>query len=219
MKKLLAFNGSMRKSGNTNLLLQHFLNGAKENSGIVEELNAHELNLEYCRGCTRCNMVGRCTIHNDDWNEISQKILDADVLVFATPIYFHHVSAPLKKVIDRFRAFVKVQITENGLLHTPWQSWDKDFVLLLSMGSSDAREADPVVDLFKFFKTILGPKNRLHTISATRLAVINQMIKSEEDLRELYGKMALPVKLAKDDHKKNHLLLEEAYELGKSLTG
>jgi multimeric flavodoxin WrbA len=138
--------------------------------------------------------------------------------VFATPIYFHHVSAPLKKLIDRFRSFVKVQITESGLLHTPWQSWNKDFVLLLSMGSSDASEADPVLDLFKFFKTVLGTKNRLHTISATRLAVINQLTKSEEELGELYKKMELPVKMAKDDFKKNHELLDQAYMLGRSLT-
>ena len=218
MKKVMAFNGSIRKSGNTTLLLQHFINGAKENTNLIEEVYAHEMNLEYCRGCTRCNMVGRCTIHNDDWGEISQKIHDADILVFATPIYFHHVSAPLKKLIDRFRSFVKVQITESGLLHTPWKSWDKDFVLLLSMGSSDAKEADPVLDLFKFFKTVLGAKNRLYTISATRLAVINQLSKSEEELSELYRKMELPVKLAKDDFRKNHELLEQAYVLGRSLT-
>ncbi len=208
----------MRKSGNTTLLLHHFLNGARENTDNIEEIYASEMNLDYCRGCTRCNMVGRCTIHNDDWGEVSHKILDADVLVFATPIYFHHVSAPLKKVIDRFRSFVKVQITESGLLHTPWQNWDKDFVLLLSMGSSDENEANPVLDLFNFFKEVLGSKNRLHTISATRLAVINQMIKTEEELDLLYRKMGLPNKLADEDSKKNQALLQQAFALGRDIT-
>lgn len=218
MKKILAFNGSVRKSGNTSHLLKHFLKGAKECSELVEEVFAHEMNLEYCRGCLRCNLVGRCTIHGDDWNEISQKILDADILVFATPVYFHHVSAPLKKVIDRFRAFVQVQITESGLKHTPWHTWDKDFVLLLSMGSSDTIDAAPIIELFEFFKTVLGTKNRLHTLSATRLAVINQILKTEEDLSELYDKMEVPVHLAHEDFQKNHELLEQAYKLGRSLS-
>ena len=77
MKKVLAFNGGMRKSGNTTLLLQNFLDGARKNTECVEELNANEMNLEYCRGCTRCNLVGRCTIHGDEWGEVSQKISKA----------------------------------------------------------------------------------------------------------------------------------------------
>jgi hypothetical protein len=73
--------------------------------------------------------------------------------------------------LDRFRPFNHVQITETGLEHTPWQEWKKDFVLLLTMGSPDPSDAKPVIDLFDFVKSILGHGNKLHVITATRVAV------------------------------------------------
>jgi len=217
MKKVLALNGSMRKYGNTSILLQHFLDGAKNLTGDIEEIIVRDINLEYCRGCLRCNLLGRCSLSEDDWPEISKKILNANVIVFASPIYFHHITASLKKIIERFRSFVHIQITETGLVHTPRQEWDKDIVLLLCMGSSDVSDASPVIDLFKFMKSILGPKNRLHIITATRLAVIKQVIKTEEDLRELYPKLGLQEKLAKEDFSKNQKVLKQCFELGREL--
>jgi multimeric flavodoxin WrbA len=218
MKNVLAFNGSIRKSGNTAILLKRFLDGAKANTKYIDSVYTHELNLEYCRGCLRCNLVGHCTLHNDVWNQLSEKILDADVLVFATPVYFHHVTAPMKRLLDRFRSFVKVLITESELEYLPWHKWKKDFVLILTMGSSNALEAAPVIDLFNFFKTVLGQENRLHIITATRLAVINHLIKTKEELVELYDKMSLPPYLVNEDLNKNRELMDQAYKLGRTIT-
>lgn len=217
MKKLVAFNGSLRKSGNTSILLEHFLKGANRNVVQADTYNAHELNLQYCRGCLRCNMLGYCSIREDDWTEVAQKMMDADVLVFASPIYFHHVSASLKKLIDRFRSFVKVQITETGLLHIPHATWQKDFVLLLTMGSSSTEDAAPVIDLFTYMTSILGSENKLHIITANRLAVVNQLLKTEEELTKLYEKLQIPVHLTKEDAVKNQKLLEKVTCLGSSL--
>ena len=216
-KKLVAFNGSLRKGGNTSILLEHFLKGAKTKAFKAEAYNVHELNLEYCRGCLRCNILGYCSIRDDDWAMVAEKILDANVLVFASPIYFHHVSASLKKLMDRFRSFVQVQITKTGLLHTPHTTWEKDFVLLLTMGSSDTVDAAPVIDLFKYLTSILGPENKLHIITANRLAVVNQLLRTEKELTKLYEKLKLPVHLAKEDVIKNQKLLDEVTDLGRSL--
>lgn len=217
MKKVLALNGSMRKYGNTSILLQHFLDGAKNFTADVEEIVARDINIEYCRGCLRCNLLGRCSVNGDDWKEISNKILDANVLVFASPIYFHHITSSLKKIIERFRSFAHIKITETGLIHTPWKEWDKDIVLLLCMGSSDVSDASPVIELFKFIRSILGPKNRLHIITATRLAVVKQVIKTEEELRSLYPKLGLPADFAKEDFLKNQKVLNQCSQLGKKL--
>jgi len=216
-KKLVAFNGSPRKNGNTSILLDHFMQGAQQNNAIKDVFEASALNISYCKGCLRCNVLGYCSIRDDAWPLVAQKILEADILVFASPVYFHHVSAPLKKIIDRFRSFVKVQITETGLLHTPHHSWKKDIVLLLTMGSSDKSEADPVIDLFRYITTILGPENMLHVIRATRMVVVNQLLKNEEELASVYEKLSLPVNLAETDSKRNHQLLEEVTELGRTL--
>ncbi|MBN1184398.1 MAG: flavodoxin family protein [Bacteroidales bacterium] len=218
MKQVITFNGSPRKNGNTSALLNKFIEGVETSGGNTQRYDVHDINLKYCTGCLRCNLLRRCSLRDDDWAEISEAILQSDVLVFASPVYFHHVTAPLKKLIDRFRSFVHVQITEEGLNHTPHQTWKKDFVLLLCMGSSSDEDAQPIVELFKFMTSILGPENKLHIITATRLGVTNQVIKTEEELRVLYEKINLPVALAEGDFKRNNEILDRCFELGESLS-
>ena len=218
MKKIAAFNGSPRPAGNTSHLLEQFVKGARQNCVEPEIIHPQKLNLDFCSGCLRCNILRRCSITGDEWSELSSKIMDADVLVFAAPVYFHHVPAPMKMMMDRFRSFINVQITESGLNHTPWQEWNKDFVLILSLGSSDSSDAEPVIDLFRFMTSILGSGNRLHVITATRLAVVKQVIKTEDELKNLYQKMKLPPSLAKGDYHKNMALLENCRKLGFELS-
>ncbi|NOY38639.1 MAG: flavodoxin family protein [Chlorobi bacterium] len=217
MKKVLTFNGSPRKTGNTTALLKQFLRGVEEGSVIIKEIDPYEINLQYCRGCLRCNLLKRCSVQTDDWTGISREILESDILVFATPVYFRHVTAPLKKIIDRFRSFVHVQITETGLIHTPWEKWNKDFVLLLTMGSSDKSEADGIIDLFRFMTGMLGDNNHLHVITATRLAVTRQVERTREELQKLYPRLMLPEELAEKDAEQNRIWLEACYRLGKEL--
>jgi multimeric flavodoxin WrbA len=218
MKKVLAFNGSPRKTGNTSILLSKFMEGANRNTAFSETINTHEIRLEYCKGCLRCNVLGRCSIREDEWEAIATEILAADVIVFASPVYFHHVTASMKKLIDRFRSFIHVQITETGLAHTPRHLWNKVFVLLLSMGSSDTADAQPVIELFQFMTSILGPDNKLHIILATRLAVVQQIVKTELELEALYTKMNIPTHLAACDFEKNQDILMMCYSLGNRLT-
>ena len=146
------------------------------------------------------------------------KILSADTIVFASPVYFHHLTAPLKKILDRFRSFINVQITPQGLKHTPWATWQKQFVLLLPLGSSDAADTQPIIDLFSFLTKILGPDNTLHTLIGKRLAVVNQVSMSFERLGKLYETLKLPVELAVDDYRANQALLQKCRELGHFLS-
>ena len=218
MKKVLVLDGSMRRNGNTSILVENFLRGSRQNTNQIDHVIAKDTNIKYCTGCLRCNLIKRCSIADDEWKDLSHKVLEADVLVFASPVYFHYTTAALKKIIDRFRSFVHVQITETGLIHTPWQKWEKDFVLLLSMGSSDDSDAQPIIDLLDYMKNVLGENNRLHVIKATRLAVIKQINKTEDELETLYRKLNIPEKLAKKDNKKNKELLNKVFELGENLS-
>ncbi len=218
MKHVLAFNASPRKTGNTSHLLDRFTAGAESGGAETEVIRPDEIDLEFCTGCLRCNVLKRCSISGDSWSDLAEKILQADILVVAAPVYFHHLPAAMKKVIDRFRSFIHVQITETGLRHTPRQTWKKDFVLILTMGSPDPSEAAPVIDLFRFMTSMLGQGNSLHVITATRLAVVRQVIRSEEELEKLYGKLELPPRLAAGDYERNQQLLEECEELAKKLT-
>ena len=213
---ILAFNGSPRRKGNTTLLLHHFMKGARKTNVNCEEFFAEDINLKYCKGCLRCNVLKRCSIKGDDWGELSKKILAADTIVFASPVYFHHLTAQLKKILDRFRCFINVQLTEGGLKHTPYQNWNKHFILLLCLGSSDDRDAQPVIELFSFITSMLGKNNTLSWIVGKRLAVAGQVGMSEERLAGLYPKLGLPSSLSKEDYSQNQLLLKRCYELGTS---
>ncbi|NIM10446.1 MAG: hypothetical protein GTO45_00505 [Candidatus Aminicenantes bacterium] len=215
--KILAINGSPRRKGNTSLMLAELQRGAEESGAAYDEIIADQVNLEFCTGCLRCNLIKRCAIRGDEWPGLSEKILNADVLVFASPVYFHHVTAPLKKIIDRFRSFLQVQMTETGLIHTPWHEWKKHFVLILSLGNAVTDDARPVVDLMKFMMELLGPGNRLTTIIGTGLGKVKQVTMSEEELRQFYIKIKMPEHLAPAHHKRNQELLQACYELGKKL--
>lgn len=212
---ILAIQASARSSGNTTAMLDRFRQGARDAGALVETLDARDLNLQWCRGCLRCNVLQRCALRGDDWPDLSEKILRADTLVFAAPVYFHHVPAALKRVIDRFRSFVHVQMTAEGLRHTPWHPWSSRFVLLLAMGAADSREARPVVDLFSFLTATLGLRTGLETILAGRVAVSGQIRMDVGQLAALYRKMGMPPELAAVDCQRNRDVLQQCHEAGR----
>lgn len=215
--RILAIRGSPRAKGNSSAMLEEFIRGAHTGNAIVEAIDAQRLNIQYCAGCLKCNLLGRCAIRNDDWQQLSQQILSADALVFASPVYFHHFPAPVKKILDRFRSFIQVQITERGLKHTPWHEWRKHFVLLLALGSSVPDDARPIIELFDFIIEFLGPENKLSHIIGTRLAVANQVRLPLEELQLLYTKLQLPVEWAGPDCQRNQDLLANCFRLGQTI--
>lgn len=99
-KKVLILSASPRKQGNSDMLCDEFARGARAAGHEVEKVRIAEKNIGYCRGCYACKDTGICAI-KDDMAELLQKMIDADVIVFASPVYFYSVDAQLKAVIDR----------------------------------------------------------------------------------------------------------------------
>ena len=99
-KRVLILSGSPRKGGNSDLLCDEFARGAAGAGHAVEKIRVAEKNIHYCTGCYACRDRGGCPF-DDDMAEIMQKIIDADVLVLASPVYFYSIAAQLKTVIDR----------------------------------------------------------------------------------------------------------------------
>lgn len=100
-KKVLILSGSPRKGGNSDLLCDEFMRGAQESGNAVEKIRVVEKNVAPCKGCYYCKRSGGQCVSKDDMGEILQKMIDADVLVLASPVYFYSVDAQLKAVIDR----------------------------------------------------------------------------------------------------------------------
>ena len=99
-KKVLILSGSPRKGGNSDILCDQFMKGAEESGNEVEKIRVAEKNIGYCRACYACRGTGVCII-KDDVADILQKMIDADVLVLASPVYFYSIDAQLKALIDR----------------------------------------------------------------------------------------------------------------------
>ena len=141
-----------------------------------------------------------------------------NILVFATPVYFHHMTAQMKKLIDRFRSLVRITITETGLNHVPHREWNKEIVLISSLGSSSDIDAKPLIDLFRFMIEIMGNKSRLNIITGTRLAVSGQVGMDVIQLEKLYLKLGLSKELASVDAEVNSSLLQKLFKLGNKLS-
>lgn len=99
-KKVFILSGSPRKGGNSDLLCDEFMKGAVEAGNEVEKIRVAEKNIGYYRACYACKGTGVCVI-KEDMAEVLQKMIDADVLVFASPVYFYSIDAQLKVLIDR----------------------------------------------------------------------------------------------------------------------
>ncbi|MDU9375944.1 hypothetical protein McpSp1_05240 [Methanocorpusculaceae archaeon Sp1] len=100
MTRILAVNGSPRKRGNTETVLDAFLHGAERAGAAVSKISLVDIDHKNCRGCNACHKKGVCIL-NDDLTPIFEEVMSSDILVLASPIYSMTVTAEMKSFIDR----------------------------------------------------------------------------------------------------------------------
>lgn len=105
MKKVLILSGSPRIRGNSSILCDEFARGAAEAGCEVEKIDIQKKKVAGCLGCDACYRKDSQCVQKDDMEEIREKMVDADVIVLSSPIYFYSMSAQLKAVLDRTYAF------------------------------------------------------------------------------------------------------------------
>ena len=151
MAKILILNGAARKNGNTAKLIEAFTDGAKRSNNEVQEFYLQNMNINGCLGCEHCSKTGVGTsnpcIQNDDMAMINEAFATADVVVFASPVYFWTITGTLKTVADRLYA----ELRSLGYGGFPRKS-----VLLMTAGGSDYSQA---VRWYETFERNLGWKN------------------------------------------------------------
>lgn len=103
MKKVIVISTSLRTGSNSDMLADRFIEGATAAGHEVEKISLTGKDIQFCRGCLACQKLGRCVI-KDDVNGIMQKVLEADVVCWATPIYYYEMSGQMKTLIDRMNA-------------------------------------------------------------------------------------------------------------------
>lgn len=141
--KIFVITGSPRKNGNSNTLADNFIKGAEEAGHKVVRFDSAFKNVHPCIACNKCGMNGEC-VFKDDFEFVRNNIIDADAVVFATPMYYFGISAQIKAVIDRFYAI-------NGQIHVPKKS-----VLILTYADTSSKEAQPIISHYETLLNYLG---------------------------------------------------------------
>ncbi len=148
--KILAINGSPHMDkGSTALVLNSFLDGIRSAGGAVEIFYTRELNIQSCNGDLSCRLKhpGDCMI-KDDMEMLYPKFRDADVIVYASPVYDSSITAPLKNLIDRMLPLGQpLMEIRDGHTHQPSPEGSKPqkVVLVSSCAYWEADNFDPVI--------------------------------------------------------------------------
>ena len=103
MKKVVVISTSLRPGSNSNALAEQFAEGAKASGNEVEFISLRGKDIRFCIGCLSCQKTGAC-VFKDDVPAIMDSVLNADVVCWATPIYYYEMSGQMKTLIDRMNA-------------------------------------------------------------------------------------------------------------------
>lgn len=138
---VVALNGSPHLGiGNTSLMIQ-MIKSALAPEGIdLEEVFLADKRIEYCTGCGVCMEKGKCW-RLDDHRAITDRLLAADGIILASPVYFRHVTAQMKTFLDRSLAYG----------HKPRSTWKPGLAISVSAGMAECATADYLADLLKVF--------------------------------------------------------------------
>jgi len=126
---LLGIYGSPRKAGNTDEMMNSFLQGASAAGADIQRVYVRELEINPCIGCGHCDKAGSC-FQKDAMVNVYAQLEQADAIVVASPIYFYGVTAQLKMLIDRSQAsFMKRQLAKKEGKHIARKLERKGFLL------------------------------------------------------------------------------------------
>ncbi len=132
-KNVLIISSTLRQNGNSEILAQEFAHGAKDAGHNMEFISLRDKEIKFCRGCLACVKTQKCTI-KDDSCEIVEKMKNADVIAFATPIYYYEMSGQLKTLLDR----------ANPLFSSDYKF--RDIYFLTSAADTEKNAADGAIN-------------------------------------------------------------------------
>jgi len=165
MLKLLAFNGSPRRaSGTTDIVMEAFIEGAREAGAETGKHHVADLDIGGCLGCFSCwwKTPGKC-VQSDDMDWVLPAINDSDILVLGTPIYSRNVSHHLQRLVERtFLNTLPEMYVEDGATRHPTRAKKiPSLVLVSTCGFPDLANFDHVKRLYPGALNILLPASQL----------------------------------------------------------
>jgi|GEM_PF-463011 len=146
-KNILIISASPRQNSNSDALGDAFMRGAQDSGHRVEKIRLSEKNINYCTGCLSCIHEPGACVQQDDMDEIHTKILAADVMVLATPVYFHVMNGQMMVFIDRVCPIYT-------MIH------DKDVYFAVSCAGGGSQVESAVESLRVFIRSFSGVKEK-----------------------------------------------------------
>ena len=145
--KVLLINGSPRKNGNTAYATKTVMQGIEANSSnTIEVINVVDFTVSGCVACDGCKHNGGNCVIKDDTKNVVDKALDADVIIFATPVYWWGMTSQLKAVIDKFYSAQAKLTTQNK----------KIGVITIGADSVDGKQYSLISDQFSCICSFLN---------------------------------------------------------------
>jgi multimeric flavodoxin WrbA len=151
--KILAVAGSPRRGGNSDTLLEQAIDGAQSAGATVELAILSQLDVHPCTGCESCFADGRCVV-GDDYQDLYDKVLEADAVMLASPVYFTNVSGWTKAFIDRFQCLWALRFVLKRPVPLPAGGKKRRAIFLATAGSPSTRFDCTLSTVRAMFSTI-----------------------------------------------------------------
>jgi multimeric flavodoxin WrbA len=187
--KVLGILGSPRVGGNSDILLEQALAGAKDSGAEVEKIVLVHKKISGCLDCEKCNETGVCAV-KDDMLEIHKKLLEADSIIHSVPVYFWSMTAQMKAYLDRWCAFFDAEWRWHRSYYPKMMG--KKIGLITVCGDPDVSTADPIVHSFKTTSQFTGLKwIGVVQASASKKGEINSNKTAKKQAYDMGGKAAV----------------------------
>lgn len=201
--KVLAFVGSPRKRGNSDILADTFLEGAATAGAQTEKFFLYDMNINQCRGCFRNCMTKpgvQCTVYRDDMDMLLEKIASADLMLFVSPLYCATYSAIMARFFERCLPLWEVEIvgelgTMDALRFINNPAKGKKAVIALVQDLRDERAGELA---FKAYEHNLGSTymmeivERIHVTDVRDVGDITKRREKLDEIRALGRQLAMP---------------------------
>ncbi|MEE1128726.1 MAG: flavodoxin family protein [Methanobrevibacter sp.] len=174
--KILALQGSPRKKGNTNRVLDEMIKGAEDNGHEIKKYFLNSLDISPCNGCERCAKGKDCQFE-DDGAEIINQLADGASVILASPIYFGQMTAQAKTIVDRF----------YSIFNNPDKKFDGKAAMIFTHAFPDKDIYQPYIKLTEAQPFLNNTElEYIETLEVAGVKEIGDADNAEDDLKKAY---------------------------------
>ncbi|WP_159446645.1 flavodoxin family protein [Carboxydocella sp. JDF658] len=221
-RQVLALVGSYRKGGNTDLIIEQALAGARDCGAETEKFFVDDLRFTSCQGCYECRPAGVCKLE-DDVRLIRDKIEAADGIIIGTPIYGNYMTGQLKTLLDRLMGVLTRRVFDPR--EKKFQTFSRmvpkqrNVLLVFTAGAPHPECAEDAEKLLRRMMEKHTNGGFIEALVATSVTSQGAIAMSVAELLELARRSGIPIgeEQARQAWERNQRVLARAFELGRKL--